>query len=61
MRVGEEREDQELPSSCSSPEEKFVEGDMCLIEITDSALDSEVGKRLNQMVPVPVSRPIGLD
>ncbi|XP_020084684.1 OTU domain-containing protein 5-A-like [Ananas comosus] len=53
MRVGEEREDQELPSSCSSPEEKFVEGDMCLIEITDSALDSEVGKRLNQMVPVP--------
>lgn len=43
-------------SSCSSPEENFYceEDLMYAFERTDElALDGEVGKRLNQMVPVP--------
>lgn len=46
-------------SSCSSPEEKSYEGGdwSSSLMLTDEfySLDGEVGKRLNQMVPVPVS------
>jgi hypothetical protein len=44
--------------SCFSPGEKssYVEDFSNALDITDeSALDGEVGKRLNQMIPVPVS------
>jgi hypothetical protein len=42
-------------SSCSSPEDNDGQG--CPIELVDdfSAIDGEVGKRLNDMLPVPVS------
>ncbi|XP_022753875.1 uncharacterized protein LOC111302202 [Durio zibethinus] len=54
---GEEEQDDTVPSSsCSSSEEKlFSEEDWSYsLELTDEyALDGEVGKRLNQMVPVP--------
>ncbi|KAK4607103.1 hypothetical protein RGQ29_001072 [Quercus rubra] len=43
-------------TSCSSPEEIMYYGDelLYLSDLTDEhALDGEVGKRLNQMVPVP--------
>ncbi|XP_052172570.1 OVARIAN TUMOR DOMAIN-containing deubiquitinating enzyme 12-like isoform X2 [Diospyros lotus] len=43
-------------SSCSSPENKYYDEEdySYNLEITDeSALDGEVGKRLNQMIPVP--------
>ncbi|XP_043704801.1 OVARIAN TUMOR DOMAIN-containing deubiquitinating enzyme 12-like isoform X1 [Telopea speciosissima] len=46
----------EPSSSCSSPEQKSYSGDdwYYSLELTDeSVLDGEVGKRLNQMVPVP--------
>ncbi|XWS71848.1 hypothetical protein CRYUN_Cryun03dG0172900 [Craigia yunnanensis] len=52
----EEQDDTEPSSSCSSPEEKLLcEEDWSYsLELTDEyALDGEVGKRLNQMVPVP--------
>ncbi|XP_072985604.1 OVARIAN TUMOR DOMAIN-containing deubiquitinating enzyme 12-like isoform X1 [Typha latifolia] len=51
----EEREDMEPSSSCTSPEENLHDGDARFIELTEdfSALDGEVGKRLNRMVPVP--------
>ncbi|KAL5987645.1 hypothetical protein ACLOJK_035395 [Asimina triloba] len=53
----EDREDTEPSTSCSSPEEKSYDGEewSYTLEIMDesSALDGEVGKRLNQMVPVP--------
>lgn len=53
----EEADDMEPSSSCSSPGEKSYEGEewSCSLELTDelAALDGEVGKRLNQMVPVP--------
>uniref|UniRef100_A0A8I6Y7M6 Uncharacterized protein n=1 Tax=Hordeum vulgare subsp. vulgare TaxID=112509 RepID=A0A8I6Y7M6_HORVV len=45
-------------SPCSSPEGGNArDGQGCLIELVDvfSALDGEVGKRLNDMLPVPVS------
>uniref|UniRef100_A0A8I6XS19 Uncharacterized protein n=1 Tax=Hordeum vulgare subsp. vulgare TaxID=112509 RepID=A0A8I6XS19_HORVV len=46
-------------SPCSSLEEggNARDGQGCLIELVDdfSALDGEVGKRLNDMLPVPVS------
>ena len=45
-------------SSCSSPEEKLLCGEdwSYSLELTDEyAIDGEVGKMLNQMVPVPVS------
>lgn len=45
-------------SSCSSPDENSYCGDewSYSLELTDVyALDEEVGKRLNQMVPIPVS------
>ena len=40
----------------SSPGEDSNDENMWTIEITDgySTLDGEVGKRLNQMVPIPV-------
>lgn len=46
----------EPSSSCSSPGEKSYEEDWSL-ELADdfSEIDGEVGKRLNQMVPIPVS------
>lgn len=48
-----------VPSnSCSSPDENSYFGDdwSYSLELTDEyALDGEVGKRLNQMVPIPVS------
>uniref|UniRef100_A0A8I6YR68 Uncharacterized protein n=1 Tax=Hordeum vulgare subsp. vulgare TaxID=112509 RepID=A0A8I6YR68_HORVV len=46
-------------SPCSSPEEggNARNGQGCSIELVDdfSALDGEVGKRLNDMLPIPVS------
>lgn len=55
----EEADDMEQSSSCSSPGEKLYELEewSSSLVLTDdfSALDGEVGKRLNQMVPVPVS------
>ncbi|XP_042511395.1 OVARIAN TUMOR DOMAIN-containing deubiquitinating enzyme 12-like isoform X2 [Macadamia integrifolia] len=54
---GQEENDEIKPSSsCSSPEQKSYNGDdwSYSLELTDeSVLDGEVGKRLNQMVPVP--------
>ena len=44
--------------SCSSPEERSYDGEeySYFLEITDeSPLDGEVGKRLNQIIPAPVS------
>ncbi|XP_042475937.1 OVARIAN TUMOR DOMAIN-containing deubiquitinating enzyme 12-like [Macadamia integrifolia] len=52
----DETDDMGPSSSCSSPEEKSYNGDDWSnpLEITDeSMLDGEVGKRLNQMVPIP--------
>lgn len=46
--------------SSSSPDGKSLSGEDLLysLEMKDeSVLDGEVGKRLNQMVPVPVSIP----
>ena len=54
----EEVDDMGPTTSCSSPEEITYYGDelLYLSDLTDEhALDGEVGKRLNQMVPVPVS------
>lgn len=56
----EEADDIDIqPSSlCGSPEESsyYGEGLSYPLELTDEyILDGEVGKRLNQMVPVPVS------
>ncbi|KAF8396549.1 hypothetical protein HHK36_018173 [Tetracentron sinense] len=51
-----EADDMGLSSSCSSPREKSYSGEdwSYPLELTDeSDLDWEVGKRLNQMVPVP--------
>lgn len=48
----------EILCSCSSPQEQSsnVEDLLHTLYITDEfALDGEVGKRFNQMVPVPVS------
>ncbi|CAK9158520.1 unnamed protein product [Ilex paraguariensis] len=53
----DEEEDIRPSSSCSSPEDKSYCGQewSYTLELTDEyALDSEVGKRLNQMVPIPV-------
>ncbi|KAB1996986.1 hypothetical protein ES319_D13G269900v1 [Gossypium barbadense] len=59
QNCGQEVQDDTGPlSSCSSPEEKLVsEVDrLYSLELADEyALDREVGKRLNQMVPVPVT------
>ncbi|KAJ4979383.1 hypothetical protein NE237_010163 [Protea cynaroides] len=52
----EDTDDMGPSSLCSSPEQNSYNGDDCsyLLELTDeSVLDGEVGKRLNQMVPVP--------
>uniref|UniRef100_A0A0A9F4V3 ubiquitinyl hydrolase 1 n=1 Tax=Arundo donax TaxID=35708 RepID=A0A0A9F4V3_ARUDO len=54
--ASEEAESTEPFSSCSSPGDNNVhDGETCLIELIDdfSVLDGEVGKRLNDMVPVP--------
>ncbi|CAN6302699.1 unnamed protein product [Urochloa humidicola] len=52
-----EPESREEPfSSCSSPgDDNAQHGEACLIDLMDdfSVLDGEVGKRLNDMVPVP--------
>lgn len=47
----------ESPSSCLSPGEYSYEGEEWSLELTDdsSDIDGEVGKRLNQMVSIPVS------
>lgn len=54
-----EEVDHIVPSgSCSSPEERSCDGEeySYSLEITDeSALDGEVGKRLNQIIPAAVS------
>jgi hypothetical protein len=46
-------------STCSSPGDgnNVQDSQACLIDLVDdfSVLDGEVGKRLNNMVPVPVS------
>lgn len=47
-------DDMSSPTSCSSPEENCKEDWSYVLDLTDEyALDGEVGKRLNQMVPVP--------
>jgi hypothetical protein len=54
----EEADDMGPSTSCSSPDEMSYYGDEWSypLDLTDEhALDGEVGKRLNQMVPVPVS------
>ncbi|KAL6909333.1 hypothetical protein ACP4OV_001614 [Aristida adscensionis] len=54
--ASEEADTREPFSSCSSPgDDNAHDGQACLIELVDdfSALDGEVGKRLNDMVPVP--------
>ncbi|KAH7690408.1 Ubiquitinyl hydrolase 1 protein [Dioscorea alata] len=45
----------EPSSSCSSPGEQPYEGEVWTLELMDdfSSLDGEVGKRLNQLIPVP--------
>lgn len=41
----------DVESSCSSP----TETEECSLEITDNyPLDDEVGKRLSQIIPIPV-------
>ncbi|XP_034704739.1 OVARIAN TUMOR DOMAIN-containing deubiquitinating enzyme 9 isoform X3 [Vitis riparia] len=55
-RKKEEADGIGVSSSCSSPEGKPLSGEdfSYSLEMTDeSVLDGEVGKRLNQMVPVP--------
>ncbi|KAL8152850.1 hypothetical protein V2J09_010610 [Rumex salicifolius] len=50
-------DDNEPSTSCSSPEERSYDGEdySSYLELTDdSSIDGELGKRLNQMVPVPV-------
>ncbi|XP_019709805.2 OVARIAN TUMOR DOMAIN-containing deubiquitinating enzyme 12 isoform X1 [Elaeis guineensis] len=51
----EEADEMEPSSSCSSPGEYSYEGEDWSLELTDdfSDIDGEVGKRLNQMVPIP--------
>ncbi|KAA8534407.1 hypothetical protein F0562_031924 [Nyssa sinensis] len=52
----QEEDEMGKSSSCSSPGEKSLNGEdqSCSPEIADeSTLDGEVGKRLNQIVPVP--------
>lgn len=53
----EDLENMEPSGSCSSPEENAYDGEEWLLELDDDfcILDGEVGKRLNQMVPKPVS------
>lgn len=54
----EEKDDVGPSSSCSSPDEKsYYEDEWSYsLEVTgECTFDGEVGKRLNQMVPVPVS------
>jgi hypothetical protein len=47
----------EPSSSCSSPRGVLHEEDWPLELLDDcSEIDGEVGKRLNQMVPIPVSQ-----
>ncbi|KAB2050543.1 hypothetical protein ES319_A13G253800v1 [Gossypium barbadense] len=57
QNCGQEVQDETGPSSsCSSPEEKLVSEVDWLYSLelaNEYALDGEVGKRLNQMVPVP--------
>ncbi|RWW55573.1 hypothetical protein BHE74_00037782 [Ensete ventricosum] len=51
----EEMDDNKPSSSCSSPARNSYEEGYSL-DVTDefSAVDGEVGRRLNQMVPVPI-------
>ncbi|XP_077221732.1 OVARIAN TUMOR DOMAIN-containing deubiquitinating enzyme 12-like isoform X2 [Tasmannia lanceolata] len=53
----DDTDDMKSSSACSSPGEKSYDGEerSCSLELADDffALDGEVGKRLNQMVPVP--------
>lgn len=53
----EEVDDIQSSSLCSSPEESYYEEELSYpLELEDeNTLDGEVGKRLNQMIPVPVS------
>lgn len=53
----DESDDLVPPSSCSSPSDS--EDCSCSWELTDGFLldDDEVGKRLNQMIPIPVRLP----
>lgn len=54
----QETEEMGHSSSCSSPGNRSYDGDEYSynLEITDeSELDGEVGKRLTEIVPVPVS------
>ncbi|RZR80893.1 hypothetical protein BHM03_00007001 [Ensete ventricosum] len=54
--VGVENGQEEVSNFCSSPGENSYEG-LYSLDVTDehSAADGEVGRRLNQMVPIPVS------
>ncbi|XP_039127883.1 OVARIAN TUMOR DOMAIN-containing deubiquitinating enzyme 9-like isoform X1 [Dioscorea cayenensis subsp. rotundata] len=49
----EEEDDREASSSCSSPGEKLYDVEWPLELTDDLSVDGEVGKRLNQMVPIP--------
>ncbi|KAM0945065.1 putative ubiquitinyl hydrolase 1 [Dioscorea sansibarensis] len=49
----EEEDDREASSSCSSPGEKLYDVEWSLELTDDLSVDGEVGKRLNQMVPIP--------
>ncbi|WOL18245.1 OTU domain-containing protein [Canna indica] len=52
----DEPDDMEPSSSCSSPGENSYEEEEWSLELTDdfSEIDGEVGKRLNQMVSIPM-------
>lgn len=51
----EETDDRRPSSSCSSPGEISYDGEeySSALELDESILDGEVGKRLNQMTPIP--------
>ncbi|RWW67099.1 hypothetical protein BHE74_00025483 [Ensete ventricosum] len=53
----DEADDMEPSSSCSSPGESSYKGEEWSLELTDdfSDIEGEVGKRLNQMVSIPVN------
>jgi hypothetical protein len=57
---GEEEADDTEPSSSSSSPGVNPYGEDFTLELVDDSfeIDGEVGKRLNQMVPIPVSSPV---
>lgn len=53
--VQEQADDMESASSCSTPGEISYEWEELELYDDSSSLDGELGKRLNQMVCIPVS------